>query len=159
MTKVRKQGWLKLTSAAVLVASSSAVAVTAVRMGVYSTIGPGPGLFPAILAVILGLLTVIWLFLPEPQGDSEPVSRRGLLSVLTVIGGVAAAVFVMDILGFALTVFLLVAINMSVLGRHRLWLVVLLASVTSVGSLYLFQTLLDVLLPRSSIAFLANLGI
>src|SRR3546814_4793146 len=104
MTMIRKQGWLKLTSAAVLVVSSSAVAVTAVRMGVYSTIGPGPGLFPAILAGILGLLTVIWLFLPEPQGDSEPWSRRGLLSVLTVIGGVAAAVVVMDILGFALKI-------------------------------------------------------
>lgn len=155
---LRKQEWLKLTSAAVLVVSSSAVAVTAVRMGVYSTIGPGPGLFPAVLAGLLGLLTIIWLFIPEPQRDSEPVSRHGLLSVLTVIGSVTAAALVMDVLGFALTVFLLVTINMSVLGRHRLWLVFLLATVTSVGSLYLFHALLGVLLPRSSIPFLANLG-
>src|SRR3546814_6936065 len=82
------------------------------------------------------------MFLRPPRSTRTDTLFPYTTLYRSVIGGVAAVVFVMDILGFALTVFLLVAINMSVLGRHRLWLVVLLATVTSVGSLYLFQALL-----------------
>src|SRR3546814_11504883 len=74
------------------------------------------------LASLLGLLTISWLFTPEPHADTEPATRNGLTSVSTVIGGIAVAIVAIDALGFALTVFLLVIVNMSVLGRHRLWL-------------------------------------
>src|SRR3546814_1127431 len=86
MMKIHKQGWLKPASAVVLAVSSLAVVVSAVRMGVYSMIGPSPGLFPTILASLLGLLTIIWLFTPEPHADTEPATRNGLTSVSTVIG-------------------------------------------------------------------------
>src|SRR3546814_2981206 len=72
---------------------------------------------PIFLASLLGLLTIIWLFTPEPHADTEPATRNGLTSVSTVIGGIAVAIVAIDALGFALTVFLLVIVNMSEIGR------------------------------------------
>jgi hypothetical protein len=65
----------------------------------------------------------------------------------------------MDLLGFQLMMFLFMLFMLMILGRQTIWTTVIIALACSVGVYHLFGRYLDVQLPPSSLAFLANLGL
>lgn len=119
---------------------------------------PGPALFPGIIGALFAAfgaaLVVQWFrrrrgFAP-PQGADEapppPVSRRQALNASAVVAAVLAYILVVDVLGFAVTMALLLLGLMLLLGARVL--VAVAASVVTTGLLVLlFQYVLLVPLP------------
>jgi len=105
--------------------------------------GPGPGVFPVALGVILlGIGARL-----APAALRERTEFGHLRRVAVLIGALAAYAALLDRLGFVITtsatiVFLLVAFN----PRRRLWLAAL-GLAGSVGSYALFSSFLKVQLP------------
>ena len=105
--------------------------------------GPGPGVFPVALGVILlGIGARL-----APAALRERSEFGHLRRVAVLIGALAAYAALLDRLGFVITtsatiVFLLVAFN----PRRRLWLAAL-GLAGSVGSYALFSSFLKVQLP------------
>ena len=134
--------------AAALLALAVYVGVTAVRMPRGTLAVPGPGFFPAALAVLLaaaavGLLARVGL---GPASDTPVALGRG--HVMTTVGGLAGVALLLERLGFlpTLSLFLLVLFKvLSPLG----WLRSAVAAVATTVVAYLFfHTLLGVSLPQ-----------
>jgi putative tricarboxylic transport membrane protein len=118
---------------------------------------PGPALFPGIIAalfVVFGAALVVqWFrrrrgFAPPRQDEATlpPVSRRQALNALAVAGSVLVYVLVVDVLGFAVTMTVLLLALMKLLGTRLL--VAVAASLVTTGLLVLlFQYVLLVPLP------------
>jgi len=152
--------WFKTLSAAALVAFSTVFAVSALQMGVYSDFGPGAGLFPLSLSLILAVLTLLWLLKPLVDSEiPERLSRDGVLRVVTVIGSVLGSILLMPYLGFTLTSSLAIFVIMMVTGNHRAFTALGLAIGSSIGFQMLFQRGLNLALPVSQLPVLSSLGL
>ena len=180
------------------------VTIEAQSLGLWTTLGPGPGLLPLILGVALLGLTGVWVAQTvitrrrntvdnalEPDdnndsdaGDSESVAddsdRVGDDSewvvddshqvhpanealdrtyVLGIVGGLILLAALMDLLGFQISMALFLFAELMFLGRQKWWLSAVIALVGSVGTFALFDRVLGVLLPLSSLPFLSGLGL
>ncbi|GAA4323331.1 hypothetical protein GCM10023144_04100 [Pigmentiphaga soli] len=151
----------KRLSAVALMALSLAIVCSAVQFGVYSDIGPGPGLFPMVLGALLCLLTVAWLTLPQSgdEGEAEPAPAGGPARAAAVAAIVLFAIVAMPLLGFALTAFAVAAAGMRAVGGQGWRATLAVAAAAGAGSAYLFQKLLEVPLPLSAIPGLRLLGV
>jgi putative tricarboxylic transport membrane protein len=134
------------------------------NMEYYTPLGPGAGFFPFWLGALLGGLGIIWLVQVSrrtgntEEGPSLP-PRGGIIRILSIILSVAAVSVLMDLLGFQLAMFLFMVFMLMILGRQTIWMTLIIALVCSVGVYHVFGRYLDMQLPASSLAFLANLGL
>ncbi len=108
---------------------------------------PGPGYMPMFLAIILSIAGVLILF---TGGTSPPFASlvwtewRHALAILAGCGFTALA---LERVGYRLTVTLLVGFLLSVVERRRPVTVIVVALALSLGTFYVFSTLLQVPLP------------
>jgi len=117
----------------------------ALPLGTYHK--PGPGFMPMLLAVILavaGLLIVLTGGTSPPFASLEWTEWRHALAILAGCGFTALA---LERLGYRLTVTLLVGFLLSVVERRRPVTVIAMALALSLGTFYVFCTLLQVPLP------------
>src|SRR3990172_12700179 len=76
---------------------------------------PGSGLFPALIAGIMILLSLLLILFPQRQEkEAQPVSARSFLRISAVFGGLLLYALFLETLGFlivsvALTTFLFIA--------------------------------------------------
>ncbi len=118
----------------------------------YSRLGPGPGFFPFWLAVGLGTLACA-MFYTATFGARQPLARdyfpetSGLARMAAIIVAVGATVFVMEPLGFRLTMFVFVLFLLFAFGGQNILLMVLVAAAGSFGVFMIFVNLLKVPLP------------
>jgi putative tricarboxylic transport membrane protein len=122
-----------------------------------SDFGPGPGFFSFWLGILLIVLSVVQLVIswrrpakPLPAGFIP--SRAGLNRMLSIIGALAAALLLMNILGFTLTMMGFCIFLLRRLGRQSWWLTLVLAVAASFGAAFLFG-LLQVMLPKGLLGF------
>ncbi len=114
---------------------------------------PGPGYFPLLLSILLGILGLL-LFL---RGRSS----RPLRSVRWEEAGHAAAIlacsflatFGIERLGYRITMILILGFLFGVVERLKLWQVFVLTIGLSLGSFWVFDSLLRVILPRGGFGF------
>jgi putative tricarboxylic transport membrane protein len=130
----------------------------------YTKLGPGAGFFPLWLGVAMGALSLVWLvrvFRPtgKPSKTASLPDRSGITRILAIIASLVVAALVMNLLGFQVAMFLLLAFLLLVMGRQPVWLTVIISLAGSVGVYRIFVIYLDVQLPASSLAFLAGLGL
>ena len=133
------------------------------QMEYYTDLGPGPGFFPLWLGVLLALLSSIWLVQVSrgPKGTLEEgfiPAWQGALRVLAVLAAMALFGWVVEDLGFQLTMLIFLGFLLMVLGRQKPFVSAAVAIAGSFGVYYLFTHWLDVKLPASSIEFFRNLG-
>ncbi|MDD1750663.1 MAG: tripartite tricarboxylate transporter TctB family protein [Methanothrix sp.] len=134
------------------------------NMEYYTPLGPGAGFFPFWLGALLGGLGIIWLVQVSrrsgyaEEGPSLP-PRGGIVRILSIVFSVAVVSALLDLLGFQLTMFLFMLFMLLILGRQTIWTTLIIALVCSVGVYHMFGRYLDVQLPKSSLTFLANLGL
>jgi putative tricarboxylic transport membrane protein len=108
---------------------------------------PGPGYMPLLLAIILagaGLLIVLAGETSLPFASLEWTEWRHAVAILAGCGFTALA---LERLGYRLTVILLVGFLLSVVERRRPVTVIAMALGLSLGTFYVFCTLLQVPLP------------
>lgn len=144
---------------------SIVIVVASLSMEYYSSIGPGPGFFTFWLSLILGLLSIGWMFQefrrkPKEGDEKKTLFPRGksLVHELEILGAMVFMALFMDILGFQISMFLFLAFLLLILGKVNKTTTLIISLVGSVGLFYLFTGWLDVQLPHSSLAFLSAIG-
>ncbi|WP_033296235.1 tripartite tricarboxylate transporter TctB family protein [Amycolatopsis jejuensis] len=141
-----------LVFGAVILAVAVVVCVQSAALVIWTPIGPGPGFFTVILGAILGLLAlgVMWEHRKpdgaEPRREKQTVRRRPP-RVWLVVGALVVIPFVLEPLGFRLTILALLLYLLLFVERRRVLGSVLVAVGTSALSFYLFSDLLAVPLP------------
>jgi hypothetical protein len=113
--------------------------------------GPGPGFFSFWLGVLLMVLSLIQIA-GTFRGPREPLpedfipGKDGVQRMLCILGALVASLFLMDRLGFSLTMLGFCIFLFRTLGRQPWWLTLTLAVAGSFGLAYVFGVL-QVMLP------------
>jgi putative tricarboxylic transport membrane protein len=117
-------------------------------------LGPGPGFFPFVLSLIGAALAIA---LAMRAGSIEDVSApsgqplfprgRSLRTVLLVLAALAAVAFLLEPLGFRLTVAAFCLVLLPTLGARNRLVVAAFAAAASFGVYSIFADLLKVPLP------------
>lgn len=123
-----------------------------------SDFGPGPGFFSfwlGILLIVLSLVQIVmtWRRPAEPLPAGFIPNREGIKRILSILGALAAALVLMNTLGFSLTMTGFCVFLLRRLGRQPWWLTLVLSIAAGFGTFYLFG-LLQVMLPRGFLGFL-----
>jgi putative tricarboxylic transport membrane protein len=140
------------------------VAFEARSLGLWTDLGPGPGLLPLLLGIALLGLTGVWVVqtvLQRSDGadDERPDEPLDRAYVVGVVGGLILLAAVMDLVGFQISMALFLFAELKWLGRQRWWVATVIALVGSVGTFVLFDRVLGVQLPLSSLPMLAGVGL
>lgn len=133
-------------AAGVVLVLSLIVLTTAVGYGLFEDGQPGAGLYPAIVAAALIVLSLLWLVTgagrsrppgttepqPEPDGEAAPIDRAGAKVIALVVAWTAVPLLLMERIGYILTLTIYVGGMLIVVSRARPWVAVLGAFVGSV---------------------------
>ena len=174
--KTRAARALRLTAPVLLLLLAVAITWNSLDLGYWTPLGPGPGLLPLWLAVLLAVLSAIWLVQqvrspsPSPVEDEEPVAGVDSLPeetgepvkpgvVIAIVVSLVVLTAMLEVLGFQLSMLLFLIFHLKVLGRRRWLLTLVLSAVGSFGVYTLFAQVLSVNLPVSAIPALRSLGL
>jgi hypothetical protein len=134
------------------------VLVSSIELGLWTSLGPGPGLFPFAMGAVLAAMAAVWLVqeLRRPSKTVGGVDRGLVISVVLSLTILAA---VMDLLGFQLSMFLFLMYHLKLRGR-RTWISSLITALAgSVGAFYAFNYGLNVALPVAVFPLLNTIGL
>lgn len=134
------------------------VLVSSVSLGLWTSLGPGAGLFPFAMGALLVAMSAIWLLqeLRRPSAKGEGVDKGVVISIVASLVILAA---VMDLLGFQLSMFAFLLYHLKIRGR-RAWVPSLIIALAgSVGAFYAFNYGLNVALPVSAFTPLNLIGL
>ena len=134
------------------------VLVSSIDLGLWTSLGPGPGLFPFAMGAVLVSMSVVWLLqeLRRPSETPDGVDRGLVIAVVVSLAVLAA---VMDLLGFQLSMFLFLMYHLKVRGRRTWVSSLIIALAGSVGAFYAFNYGLNVALPVSAFSPLNLIGL
>ena len=133
------------------------LSIESYRLGLSTANRPGPGFFPFITTIGIGLIAAFRLVnirKSSPDENSEPGLAGESRLVAYVIAGMLAYAFALNLLGFLFCTFLLVAFYLKVIAA-RGWLVTLsFAATVALVSYVFFDVLLKAELPRGLLTWL-----
>jgi putative tricarboxylic transport membrane protein len=134
------------------------LSVESYRLGLSTANRPGPGFFPFIAAAGIGLIAALRLVssvrVSVPDENSELGIAGEAKLVLYVIAGMTAYAFSLDLLGFLLCTFLLVAFYLKLIAARRWSVTLIFAAVVALSSHLFFDVLLRAELPRGVLDWL-----
>ncbi len=135
------------------------VCIESYRLGLSTANRPGPGFFPFIATIAIGLIAAFRLVnsirISAPDDHSELGLTGEARLVLYVIAGMTAYAFLLDFLVFLLCTFLLVAFYLKIIAA-RGWLVTLsFAAAVALTSHLFFDVLLKAEWPRGLLDWLS----
>jgi putative tricarboxylic transport membrane protein len=139
----------------VLLILSGYVIREALMMPPSATFGPGPAFLPLWLGALLAVLAVILLGTAwrreatEKDGESPFPGTRAFIAIGAVLGGLAAYIVLLEVLGFLTDTFLYVAFLLGVVEREKWFMTLLVAASTTLGLYLIFQVLLGITLPSN----------
>jgi len=139
-------------------AVGSYVLVSSVGLGLWTSLGPGAGLFPFAMGALLVAMSAVWLLqeLRRPSAKGEGVDKG---VVISVVASMVILASVMDLLGFQLSMFAFLVYHLKIRGR-RAWVPSLIIALAgSVGAFYAFNYGLNVALPVSAFTPLNLIGL
>lgn len=121
----------------------------------YTRLGPGPGFFPVWLATAMGLLSA-WLFYEAAKAEPVPVpadffpSPQGAARIALILLALLATAFLIEPLGFRLTLLAFYVCVLRGLGVKGLFTTLAIAISGSFGVFHVFTRLLNIPLPVGS---------
>ena len=124
------------------------VLVSSIDLGLWTSLGPGPGMFPFAMGVLLVAMSVVWLFQELRNPSETPGGVDGRL-VIAVVVSLAVLAAVLDLLGFQLSMFAFLLYHLKVRGRRGWLSSLIIALAGSVGAFYAFNYGLNVSLPTA----------
>jgi hypothetical protein len=127
------------------------LAIESYRLGLSMGNRPGPGFFPFGAAAAIGILAAFRLVKNSRRSTAEVSESAGngeAHLVLAVIAGMVAYVFLLDVLGFLLCSFLLVAFYLKVVAARAWRVSASFAAAVALVSHLFFDVLLNAQLPR-----------
>ncbi|MBA3449149.1 MAG: tripartite tricarboxylate transporter TctB family protein [Pseudaminobacter sp.] len=147
----RRPDWAVLVIAAVLAFAAIVMAWSTATMGgaaAYARIGPTT--FPYVVAAclfILSICTVVAAF----RGDFPAREEQNLPPMLWIVGGFAAQMLLLNIVGFSIATGLLFAATAKGFGRGPLWFTIPLGAVLALVIWVIFAKGLQLSLPAGPI--------
>jgi hypothetical protein len=118
-----------------------AIGVFAVAQGAAYSLGSltriGPGFFPAVIGAAMILLGIA-IVAEGRRRDAEPIQRPAYLSLLAVLGGIAAFALLIERAGLVPAAAALVMISSLASPRPRLLPILVLAATVSAFSVLVF---------------------
>jgi putative tricarboxylic transport membrane protein len=114
---------------------------------------PGPGYFPLFLALLLVLFGAILLFPGRAAAPLRSISWSEATHALPLLGCCVLVTLFMERIGYRITMAFVLGVLFGILERMPLWLVLILTAGLSLGSFWLFDSLLRVPLPRGGWGF------
>lgn len=134
------------------------------KLGIQGQIGPGPGFFAFWIGLAIALLSALWLWQaslgPALAVDPEAVPPRdGVLRVAGVLAASIAFMVLLRPLGFNLSMLGLLLVVFFIADRSYVLVKIVVALVASFGMHQLFEQVLRVPLPYSSIEALRQIGL
>jgi putative tricarboxylic transport membrane protein len=151
-----KRGWH--VAAWTLLAMCLLFSYESFQLSLTDTLGPGPGFFPFWLGVLGALLAVallVQLHLSKVDLGAAALEfdRAGVRSVIQVVVALAAASALLEILGFRVSMLLLLGYLLFILGVRSRLAIAVFAVVGSFGVFHVFFNLLRVPLPMGILSF------
>ena len=127
----------------------------AIRLGIGEPRNPGPGLFPLLTCLALGILLLFllisWIRGLAGSGSEihlHSVARLGVIVGLLLFFGISV-----EKAGFPVSIFLATTLMLRINGIKKWWFLLLFAFLASVGTFLLFNMLLGVRLPLGSLRY------
>lgn len=129
------------------------VCIESYRLGLGAFSNPKAGLFPFLSGILLGFLSVIGLFDKMPlkeafQEAGNTIGQWKLKKTVYALIVLFAYSFLLKIFGFLLCTFLLVFFIYKVLEPKRLRMGILVATLSTAASYFIFQVVIKAQLPR-----------
>jgi putative tricarboxylic transport membrane protein len=151
-----KRGWQVATAA--LLATFALFAYESFQLSLSDTLGPGPGFFPfwlGLLGAALAVALLVHLRLNQVDlGDAAlEFDRAGVRSVVLVIVGLTVGTALLEVIGFRLSMLLLIAYLLVILRVRSRVAIAICAGAGSFGVFHLFFDLLKVPLPVGIFGF------
>ena len=112
---------------------------------------PGPGYLPLLLAAILAVLSVVLIVRPKGSPLWKSVQWDEKFHALAIIACCFLATFCVELLGYRITMILILGFLFGVLERMKIWWALILAFALSWGSFWVFDGMLMVPLPRGGL--------
>ncbi len=119
----------------------------------HDKLGPGPGFFPFWISVISGVLAVGLLVQTslseagEQRATKFIPERPAVLRILLILGSLICVLFLLNPLGFRLSLFLFLVFVPLGLGYRKWWFIVIFAIGGSFGVFHVFYYWLRLPLP------------
>ncbi len=119
----------------------------------HDKLGPGPGFFPFWMALItMGLSSVLfvqttWGSVVEKPNATLVPDRAGSMRILAVLGALVVCLFLLDPLGFRLSLLLFLLFLPFALGWRKWWMIAIFAVIGSFGVFHVFYYWLKTPLP------------
>jgi len=134
------------------------VCVATYQIGIGSGHAPGPGFFPFWSSAVLGAFSVVHIALAvlrRSSGVKMAEVWRGAKwqKVVSLLVPFFAYPVVLPRLGYVLTTLLLILFFILIIERWRIWWIGVSAVAMVAGSYLLFNTCLDVSLPKGVFGF------
>lgn len=153
----------KLVAAGTFLVLFAGTVYLSYRLPLLDALGPGPGFFPLILALLGLVLTALMIagLAREPggtavdPGESEDFlpDRSAIFRIVSIVVVLLAAFAALDPLGYRLTAFLFISILLVVLGVRNYLAIGIVALVLSFGVFHSFYYWLKVPLPIGRFGF------
>jgi hypothetical protein len=118
------------------------------RLPLGSVSNPGPAYMPVVLAALLLVGGTIIAVLGADSAPARSIRWREWRHTVAIFGACAFAALALERLGYRLTIFIVLVFLLGVIERKRAVPTLVLAVAFAGGSLFLFDTLLRVQLPR-----------
>jgi len=119
---------------------------------------PGPGFFPFFLGVLLGLLSIILVITSRSNAKgAEPFRNlwkgKKWKNAMFILISIFAYALLLPRMGYLITTFGMMTLLFGLVEKQRLWVQVSGALVTVLATYLVFNTWLDVNLPRGILGF------
>jgi len=114
---------------------------------------PGPGYFPLLLAILLGILSIFLILRGHTSPHFRSIRWEEKKHALAILGCSLLATFGIERLGYRITMIIVLGFLFGVVERLKLWQAFILTIGLSLGSFWLFDRLLRVVLPRGGFGF------
>lgn len=120
------------------------------RLGLGTSMEPGPGFLPFSAGAILSLLSLAFIYTGRAfRKTQQPHSRRVTIALVSVF----VYSLTLNYLGFIIATFLLVAILFHLGEPRRWWITLTMSASVTVAGYFFFGTLLKVYFPRGFLGF------
>lgn len=120
----------------------------------------GPAILPLACGLVLiffGMILLLqaWKRKEKPAKSNVPIIPQGAAAtrVALSLGGLLLSAVIFDLLGFILTLFLLILFLMQVIQPFKWRVAIFFTLAMTLGSYFFFNTLLKVTLPRGFLGF------
>jgi hypothetical protein len=114
---------------------------------------PGPGYLPLLLAIVLGVLGLFLIAAKRKAPAIRSLKWPEGIHAMALVACCFFATFAIEALGYRVTMIIVLGFLFGVLERMKIWWVLTLTLVLSLGSFWIFNNVLMVILPRGGLGF------